>query len=88
MTYSATLTESGLVWGPQGGPPLSAGQAVEVQVVTLPVESEDDKDRRFREAMDALESIAARGGPTTDFGDPVEWQRAMRKDKPLFGREE
>lgn len=38
-------------------------------------------------AMDALRRIAARGG-IRSIPDPVAWQREMRQDRPLPGREE
>jgi hypothetical protein len=40
-----------------------------------------------REAIAALERIAARGG-FRHIKDPGEWQREIREDGPLPGREE
>ena len=41
----------------------------------------------WQRAMDALRRIAARGG-IRSIPDPVAWQREMRQDRPLPGREE
>ena len=39
---------------------------------------------RLKKAFEALAEM----GTFSDITDPVEWQRQIRKDKPLFGREE
>lgn len=36
-------------------------------------------------AMAALRRLAEAGGPVS-YGDPLEWQREIRKDRPLQGR--
>jgi len=38
-----------------------------------------------RDAVKFIEEIAARGG--LDIPDPVAWQREVRKDRPLPGRD-
>ncbi len=35
-----------------------------------------------------MNRIAARGNAFSDIKDPVEWQRNIRKDRPLPGRED
>jgi hypothetical protein len=35
-----------------------------------------------------MNRIAARGNAFSDIQDPVEWQRNIRKDRPLPGRED
>ena len=57
---------------------------------TLESISADDAAARqasWQKAMDALRRLAARGG-IRSIPDPVAWQREMRKDRPLPGREE
>jgi hypothetical protein len=56
-------------------------------VATLtPVLSEAEKKQAHRAAMEALRSIAERGG--LGIEDPVAWQREIRKDRSLPGRDE
>ena len=40
----------------------------------------------MKKAVDALREIAKRGG-VPQIPDPLEWQREIRKDRPLPGRE-
>lgn len=44
-------------------------------------------EERKRRAVAALQEIAARGG-IRSIPDPVEWQREMRTERPIAGREE
>ncbi len=60
--------------------------------VTAQVEIEDDdkninEEARRKLALQALRSIAA-SGAFDSIEDPVAWQREIRKDRPLPGREE
>ena len=45
------------------------------------------RQANWQEAMDALRRIATRGG-IRSIPDPAAWQREIRKDRPLPGREE
>ena len=47
----------------------------------LPEQTQADRDAMF----DALETIADRGG--LPINDPVAWQRQVRLDRPLPGRD-
>ncbi len=38
-------------------------------------------------AVAIMEAIAARGTAFKDIGDPAAWQREIRQDRPLSGRE-
>jgi len=88
--YTAILQGNRLEW--TGEPPdsISPGMSVPVTVLveeaTQPVEPGADPDR-WKRAVDALRRIAARGA-FDHITDPVEWQREIRKDRPLLGREE
>ena len=42
---------------------------------------------RRRSALEALKRLRARG-TFCEISDPVAWQRELRKDRPLSGREE
>ncbi len=58
----------------------------EVEIVVTKVLHREPEQQDIEVAISALEEIAARGnlkkGP-----DPVQWQREMRKDRPLPGRD-
>ncbi len=56
---------------------------VEVKVRELPRQTPEPNGRR---AMAALGRIADKGG-IRSIVDPVAWQREIRKDRPLPGRE-
>lgn len=44
-------------------------------------------EERARRMCEALEAIAA-AGTFDHIDDPVEWQREVRKDRPMPGRDE
>ena len=46
--------------------------------------AEAGRSRRIKAALQTLAEL----GTFADIEDPVEWQRQMRKDRPLPGREE
>jgi len=81
-TYAAILRDGKLDWGDEGPPPLPPG-AVPVHV-TLLTSRPPKADGRAMAA--ALEAIAAAGGPS-NLEDPVEWQRQVRSDRQLPGRD-
>ena len=58
----------------------------EVEIVVTKVMSIEPEPQDIEASISALEEIAARGnlkkGP-----DPVQWQREIRKDRPLPGRD-
>lgn len=55
--------------------------------MTRPTTIEDEAER-WREAVEALKRIAVRGTLAALIPDPVAWQREIRKDRPLLGRED
>ena len=83
-TYDAVLTgDDQLEW--KGNPP-PGPKPVDVQVV-VPDEADvltPEERRRLRE--EALRELAAMGA-FREIDDPVAWQREIRKDRPLPGRE-
>jgi len=82
--YSAILTDDRLEWN-GCGPRLQ--QPVEV-TVTVPDEADLlSPEERGRRMAEALEALAALGG-FKSIPDPVAWQREIRKDRPLPGRDE
>lgn len=83
-TYQAVIDGDRIKW--QDDAPPSTGP-VRVHVTLLePVSPTDAADRR-RAMIAALEALAARN-PFKDIDDPVAWQREIRQDRPLPGRED
>ena len=83
-TYDAILSGHHLEW--KGSSPF-AETPVNVQlVVPDPVDelSREDRRRLREEALRGLQEI----GAFRSIDDPIEWQREIRKDRPLPGREE
>lgn len=83
-TYEAVLDGDHLEW--KGSSPKTTSP------IDVTVEVPDEADllspeerRRRRDA--AQEKLRAMGG-IKSIPDPVAWQREMRKDKPLAGRDE
>ncbi|HEX8905428.1 MAG TPA: hypothetical protein VF771_11325 [Longimicrobiaceae bacterium] len=82
-TYRAVLRGDKLEW--TGASP-SVSEPVNVAVTLLETEvlTRAERGRRMAEA---LQGIADSGG-FPDISDPVEWQREIRRDRPLPGRDE
>jgi len=79
-TYRAILRGDRLQWAGDAPDP-SAPLPVDVIVLdTTPNGS------RGKEMADALAQIAARGG-ISSIPDPAAWQREIRQDRPLPGRD-
>jgi len=57
---------------------------VKVIATLIPV---PDNTKQAVKALDTLRRIAARGG-IKNIPDPARWQREIRQDRPLPGREE
>ena len=85
-TFPAVLRDGRIEWTGDPPPGLPAGVAVPVQVtVALPADPPDEAERRVR-LLAALERLVELG-TAEKFGDPVEWQRVQRRDRPLPGRD-
>ena len=85
-TYEGVLHGDRIEWtGPAPAVPASGTVRVQVSVLASPVEMTDEE--RGRKMFDILERMAAR--PDSSFPeDAATWQREIRKDKPLVGRED
>ena len=81
-TYPAILRDGRLEWE-SDPPPVPVDTPVRVQVTFLDVPSQGPSGQR---AAEALERLAAAGG-LQSYGDPLEWQREVRTDRPLPGRD-
>jgi hypothetical protein len=82
-TYDAVLTGDRLVW--KGSAPCNA-ESVDVKVEVLEADDVLTPDERRRLREEALRELAAMGA-FREIDDPVAWQREIRKDRPLPGRE-
>ena len=81
-SYRAILKGNQLEWTDAAPTDLAGEQPVEVTIIAAPVPIAE----RRRRMAEALEALAARD-PFSEISDPVEWQREIRKDRPLPGRE-
>lgn len=84
-TYRAVLDGDRLEW--IDAPPAPHGPT-EVRVILARSESEAERRERGRRMASALQRVADAGGALAGIADPVEWQREIRQDRPLPGREE
>jgi len=73
-----------LEWTDAAPTDLNAEQSVEVTIVSSPTDS--DVVARGRRMVEILERLAAMNA-FSEISDPSEWQREIRKDRPLPGRE-
>jgi hypothetical protein len=55
-------------------------------LIPVPGNTEQEAGQRVK-TLDSLRRIAARGG-IKNIPDPARWQREIRQDRPLPGREE
>ena len=85
-TYKARLKGERLEWS--GEVPQEVSQEADVLVTVLSPSEIGEGERRERGAgmAAALREIAGRGG-IRSIPDPVAWQREIREDRPLPGRE-
>lgn len=80
--YRAILKGDQLEWTDGMPSNLISEQPVEVIILDEP----DRMAHRRRAMAQALEDLAA-SDPFSEIPDPVEWQREIRKDRPLPGRD-
>ncbi len=87
-TYLAVLKSSHLEWREEAPPEISESRGVPVEVTVLQDERLNssrapDAGERMASALEKLASSNA----VDDIEDPVEWQREVRRDRPLPGRD-
>ncbi|MDB5322352.1 MAG: hypothetical protein JWN40_3983 [Phycisphaerales bacterium] len=83
-TYKAILNGNRVQW--LGDAPDTNG-GVPVQITVLEQPQSVDEAARRQQVRDALDALVARG-TFSEIADPVAWQREIRKDRPLPGRED
>lgn len=81
-SYRAILKGDQLEWTDVVPSHLASEQPVEVTILDEP-DRIADRRRRMAEALEKLAAVDAFSG----ISDPSEWQRDIRKDRPLPGRE-
>ncbi len=84
-TYNAILRGNEIEWLDEKPEGAGAGRPLKVQVKIVEEESEQKKPNG-KLAAEILEKLS-RSDPFKDIEDPVAWQREIRKDRPLPGRE-
>jgi hypothetical protein len=84
-TYKALLRGNSLEWIGEA-PEHSEDHPITVEVTVL--EERCFSDARSRgHAMAAILEKLAESGAVSDITDPAAWQRGLRQDRPLPGRE-
>lgn len=87
QTYEAILNGDRLEWS-RGAPRTDRPVRVHVTLVERTLdETPEERAVRGKRMADALRELAT-SNAFKDITDPVAWQREIRKDRPLAGREE
>lgn len=84
-TYKATIHGNTIEWEAEKPDGVTNKDGLKVEVTVLYGNNKLPKSDGDKMA-DALAQIAARGGIKT-IPDPLAWQREIRKDRPLPGRD-
>ncbi|HYR09468.1 MAG TPA: hypothetical protein VEQ60_16905 [Longimicrobium sp.] len=84
QTYRALLRGDQIVW--IDAPPKLEGDT-EVKITFLEPEAQEARRARGRSALAALQRLAE-AGAFAEIEDPAAWEREIRQDRPLPGREE
>ncbi|MBP9664853.1 MAG: hypothetical protein KBD94_09535 [Pyrinomonadaceae bacterium] len=83
--YKATIHGATVEW--ESDAPTELADRGEIRVEMTLISARNDLPRSDGKKMaEALARIAARGG-VKSIPDPVAWQREIRKDRPLPGRD-
>ncbi|HVQ37129.1 MAG TPA: hypothetical protein VMS31_06335 [Pyrinomonadaceae bacterium] len=80
--YKAVLKGNRLEWTDAVPADLASEQPVEVTILG-PTDQLADRGRRMAEALERLAATDA----FSNISNPSEWQREIRKDRPLPGRD-
>ena len=84
-TYKALLRDNRLEWLEEA-PEAQTDHPLSVQVTILEQGTATEEVSRGQAMAALLEQLAARG-TLSDMADPMNWQRELRQDRPLPGRE-
>lgn len=83
--YKATIHGDTITWEEDVPSAIKKGKSIDV-IITLRDKPKSQSKADVHRAVAALQAIADRGG-IKSIPDPVKWQREIRKDRPLPGRE-
>ncbi len=83
--YRATIHGDTIEWEGEIPKDLSKNTSIKVDI-TIVSPKQKLKKPNGKKMAEALAKIAARGGIRA-IKDPVKWQREIRKDRPLPGRD-
>ena len=86
LTYKAILRGDRVEWVGDA-PETNGGIPVHITVLSERAAAAQEKATRGAEMADALQAVANAGG-ISSIPDPVAWQREVRKDRPLPGRDD
>lgn len=84
-TYPAILRDNRLEWSGEA-PPIAPGDRIRVLVTVPDLASAEQRAQRARERLEILDRLRSRA-TFAEIEDPVAWQREIRRDRPLPGRE-
>ncbi|NOT59590.1 MAG: hypothetical protein HOP19_05115 [Acidobacteria bacterium] len=83
-TYYGTLHNNNtLEWSTETSPDLAGNESVQVMVTLLQKDTQEPSGEAMADAMRAIAAMPNR----TIIEDPSAWQREIRQDRPLPGRE-
>jgi hypothetical protein len=83
-TYYGTLHNNNtLEWDREDSPDLAGKESVQVMVTLLQQDAQEPSGEAMATAMRAIAAMPNR----TIIEDPSAWQREIRQDRPLPGRE-
>ncbi len=84
--YDAILCGDTLQWIGERPSESASNEPVHVRIITqaTPPISEEERKRQLGAALNAL----VKSNPFREIHDPVEWQREIRADRALPGRDE
>ncbi len=85
-TYEAVLRGNHIEWAGEVPDHIKANSPLNVHVTFLDAPSRDNVISTGRRMADILEKLAALSG-LAEIDDPVAWQREVRKDRALPGRD-
>ena len=85
QTYRAVLRGDYVEWIDGRPDPRTPA---DVEITVLQSESEEERLARGIRMARALERVSQAKGAFSEIADPVAWQREIRQDRPLPGREE
>lgn len=85
-SYSAEMVDGQFNWVGESPPEATRGRVL--LEVTIKSQEDSELDRTARvERMRAAFARLRESNPFAEITDPVAWQREIRKDKPLDGRD-